>query len=61
MGFASAPIQLIQADIDAGLVKPLVLSDGGSREVRLSLVLADPDYAGPATRFVANELLKPLS
>lgn len=58
MAFASAPSHLVQADIDAGLVKPLPISDGATREVRLSLVIADPDYAGPATRFVAELLLQ---
>lgn len=57
IAYGSSPIQHVQADIDAGRIKPLLLSDGASRDVRLSLVLADPDYAGPATRFLANELV----
>jgi DNA-binding transcriptional LysR family regulator len=58
LAYGSAPETLVQADIDAGRLKPLLLSEGSSREVRLALVLADSDYAGPATRFVAEQLLK---
>lgn len=58
MAFASAPVHLVQDDLDSGVLVPLPIADGGTREVQLSLVLADPDYAGPATRFIAEALIE---
>lgn len=52
-GFAWLPIDHIGAELDAGLLKPLPLRDGGERSVALYLVLADPDFAGPGVRRLA--------
>ncbi len=55
-GFAWLPEHRIQAEMAAGLLKPLPMKEGGRREVQLYLVLADPDFAGPGARRLAEIL-----
>lgn len=58
LAFSWAPIKLLDAEINSGLLKPLPLKQGRSRYVTLSLVYSDRDYAGPATRLLGQLLLK---
>ena len=58
LGFAFLPVERMQRELDAGQVRRLPLAQGAERIVTLHLVLADKDYAGPATRAVADALLK---
>jgi DNA-binding transcriptional LysR family regulator len=46
-GFAWFPEDLIRAELDAGTLKPLPLSEGVERFGALYLILADRDAAGP--------------
>jgi DNA-binding transcriptional LysR family regulator len=48
-GFAWFPEDLIRAELDAGTLKPLPLSEGVERFGELYLILADRDAAGPGT------------
>jgi DNA-binding transcriptional LysR family regulator len=48
-GFAWFPEELIRAELDAGTLKPLPLSEGVERFGELYLILADRDAAGPGT------------
>ena len=54
LGFAWFPEERIRAELDSGRLKPLPLREGGERWVQLYLVLADPDFAGPGTRRLAE-------
>ncbi|MDI1309715.1 MAG: LysR family transcriptional regulator [Methylotenera sp.] len=56
-GFAWLPEEHIKQELEAGLLKPLPLLEGGSREVPLYLVIANPDFAGPGIRRLA-EIIK---
>lgn len=53
-GFAWLPEAHIRAELAAGLLKPLPLREGALRDVTLYLVLADPDFAGPGVRRLAQ-------
>lgn len=53
-GFAWFPEEKIRNELAAGQLKVLPLRDGGQRYGSLYLVLADPDYAGPATLRLAQ-------
>ena len=55
-GFAWLPRPHIAAELEAGLLRPLSLRSGGERVVTLYLVLADPDFAGPGVRRLAQIL-----
>jgi len=48
-GFAWFPEDLIRAELDAGTLKPLPLSEGVERFGELYLIVADRDAAGPGT------------
>jgi DNA-binding transcriptional LysR family regulator len=48
-GFAWFPEDLIRAELDAGTLKPLPLSEGVERFGELYLILADREAAGPGT------------
>lgn len=54
LGFAWFPEDRIRAELDSGRLKPLPMREGGERWVQLYLVLADPDFAGPGTRRLAE-------
>ena len=56
LGFAWVPREHIWSELAAGTLKPLPLTEGGTRVVELSLVYADRDSAGPATRALARQL-----
>lgn len=49
-GFAWLPEYRIYNEMNAGLLKPLPMNEGGTRPIQLYLVLADPDFAGPGAR-----------
>lgn len=55
-GFAWLPGTQIADELASGLLKPLPLREGGERLVTLYLVLADPDFAGPGVRRLAQIL-----
>lgn len=46
-GFAWLPEEHITRELKAGILKPLPLIEGGTREIPLYLVIANPDFAGP--------------
>ncbi|HVN36242.1 MAG TPA: LysR family transcriptional regulator [Casimicrobiaceae bacterium] len=48
-GFAWFPEELIRAELDAGTLQPLHLSEGVERFGELYLIVADRDAAGPGT------------
>lgn len=54
LGFAWLPEDRIRAELDSGRLKKLPLREGSVRSVQLYLVLADPDFAGPGTRRLAD-------
>lgn len=53
-GFAWLPEERIREELDRGELKPLPLGGGEERFVELYLVLADPDFAGPGVRRLAE-------
>lgn len=55
-GFAWLPEEHIREELRAGLLKPLPLREGYTREVPLYLILANPDFAGPGVRRLADIL-----
>ena len=55
-GFAWYPEARIRAELAAGLLKPLPLGGAEARFVDLYLVQADPDFAGPGVRRLAEIL-----
>lgn len=55
-GFSWLPEYRIQAELAAGTLKPLPMKEGGRRSVQLYLVMADPDFAGPGVRRLAEIL-----
>lgn len=57
LGFAWYAEEMIRRELDSGQLKPLPLRDGGLRFGALYLVLAEPDFPGPAVRHLA-ELLR---
>lgn len=59
-GFAWLPEEPIRQQLQSGLLKPLPLREGGEREAPLYLILADPDFAGPGVRRLA-EIIKAVS
>lgn len=56
LGFAWLPRLHIEEELAAGELVPLLLEEGGRRQVPLSLVFTDRDSAGPATRALAQAL-----
>ncbi len=55
-GFAWLPEEYISEELRTGILKPLPLSEGNAREVPLYLILANPDFAGPGVRRLADIL-----
>lgn len=53
-GFAWLPRQQIADELASGVLRPLPLREGGERVLALYLVLADPDFAGPGVRRLAE-------
>jgi DNA-binding transcriptional LysR family regulator len=56
LGFAWFPEYVIWDELERGQLKPLPLREGGERQAPLFLVFADPDYAGPGSRLLAEIL-----
>ncbi|SDW83513.1 LysR family transcriptional regulator [Marinobacter mobilis] len=56
LGYAWLPRLHIAEELGSGELVPLALEEGGSRQEVLSLVFADRDSAGPATRALARAL-----
>lgn len=56
LGFAWLPLEHIRKELEAGVLRPLPLAEGGSRREELYLVFADRDSAGPATQALARAL-----
>jgi DNA-binding transcriptional LysR family regulator len=56
LGFAWIPREHIWSELAAGTLKPLPLTEGGTRGAELHLVHTDRDSAGPATRELARIL-----
>jgi DNA-binding transcriptional LysR family regulator len=54
LGFAWYPEESIRSELDAGLLKPLPLTEGAERWADLYLVFADPDYASRDERRLAE-------
>jgi DNA-binding transcriptional LysR family regulator len=55
-GFAWLPEEHIREELRTGILKPLPLREGQKREVPLYLILANPDFAGPGVRRLAEIL-----
>ena len=55
-GFAWLPSAQIADELASGQLKPLPLREGRERIMTLYLVLADPDFAGPGVRRLAQTL-----
>ena len=55
-GFAWLPEQHIRKELSTGILKPLPLKEGHLREVPLYLIMANPDFAGPGVRYLADML-----
>ena len=53
-GFAWLPEEHILEELQAGTLRPLPLREAGTREVTLYLILANPDFAGPGVRRLAE-------
>lgn len=54
LGFAFLPKDRIQRSLDSGLLVNLPLAMGAERHLTLSLVITQPQHAGPATRALAS-------
>lgn len=55
-GFSWVPEERIRAELESGTLKPLPLKEGRERFIELYLVLADPEFAGPGVRRLAQIL-----
>jgi DNA-binding transcriptional LysR family regulator len=53
-GFARLPEEHIREELKAGLLKPLPLREGGTLEVPLYMIFANPDIAGPGVNRLAE-------
>lgn len=61
LGFAWFSEERIRAELEDGRLKPLPMREGGERFVQLYMVLADPDFAGPGVRRLADIIRQGLS
>ena len=57
-GFAWLPEAQIREALDSGILRPLRLREGGVRELPLYLIIANPDFAGPGVRRLAEIIQK---
>ena len=55
-GFAWLPEEHINEELRTGILKPLPLREGNTREVPLYLILANPDFTGSGVRRLADIL-----
>lgn len=53
-GFAWLPQEHIRQELESGQLKRLPLREGQERPVQLFMILADPDFAGPGVRRLAE-------
>lgn len=53
-GFAWLPEEHIREELKTGLLRPLLLREGGILEVPLYMILANPDFVGPGVRRLAE-------
>jgi len=53
-GFSWLPEEHIREELRSGMLRPLPLREGGTREVPLYLILANPDFAGPGVKRLAE-------
>jgi len=53
-GFAWLPEEKIRQELAAGMLKPLLMREGGERFAELYLIFADREHAGPATLRLAE-------
>jgi DNA-binding transcriptional LysR family regulator len=53
-GFAWLPEERIREELQAGMLRPLPLREGGDRFADLYLIFADREHAGPATLRLAE-------
>lgn len=53
-GFAWFPEEVIRQELAEGVLKPLPMREGGEFFADLYLILADPDFAGPGVRRLAE-------
>jgi DNA-binding transcriptional LysR family regulator len=53
-GFAWFPEVNIHKQLAAGTLKPLPMKEGSERFATMYLILADPDIAGPGTKYLAQ-------
>lgn len=58
LGFGWLPEHKIRKQLEQGLLKPLPLRVGRRRKLSLSLIVANPEVAGPATCRLANLIRK---
>ena len=61
LGFAWYAEDTIRRELEAGQLKQLPLRDGGQRFATLYLVVAEPDFAGPATLHLAQLMREQVS
>jgi len=54
LGFAWFPEDTVRGELERGLLKPLLMREGGERWGDLYLVFADRDYAGPGALRLAQ-------
>jgi DNA-binding transcriptional LysR family regulator len=57
-GFAWLPTERIRRELADGRLQPLPLQTGSERWVDIYLIIADPDFAGPGVRRLAEMLKK---
>jgi DNA-binding transcriptional LysR family regulator len=57
-GFAWLPEAQIRDELQSGLLKPVALKEGSVREIPLYLIFANPDFAGPGVRRLADILME---
>ena len=55
-GFSWLPTERIRRELADGRLKPLPLREGKERWVDIYLIIADPDFAGPGVRRLAEIL-----
>lgn len=56
LGFAFLPEHRIRESLASGELRQLALETGRQRSIPLSLVITDPNHAGPATKTIAKTL-----
>ena len=60
-GFAWLPEEQIREELESGILRPLRLREGGVRELPLYLIIANPDFAGPGVKRLADIIQEQVS